>query len=166
MTSQNNKGSFIGITKITLANIGLDKATIVKIVEKAKGNPTPICRIVGQAVNMKVGSTEKGDYVTFIGLFAANNYIEGGQEYRSGKLILPNVCSGNLEGLLGSAQANSKEGEGAAVVFGYEIICKGEPSAATGYVFSMKSLVQGEDPLVDVIAKLPPMPVAKLLPKA
>lgn len=162
MASQ-NKSDFIGITKITVGNIGLDKPIIVKIVEKAKGKPIGICRVVGQAVKMKPGSTDKGEYVKFIGLFAAQNYVDG-QEYRSGNLILPNVCSGTLEGLLGSAQAKTKDGEGAAaVVFGYEIIAVGDPKAATGYVFSMKSLVQGEDPLAEMLAKLPPCPAVKLL---
>jgi len=164
MPSQNKESNFIGITKITVGNIGLEKPVIVKIVEKAKGKPTPICRIIGQAVKMKAGETDKGDYVKFTGLFSATNYVDG-QEYRSGNLILPNVCSGTLEGLLGSAQANLKEGEtGAAVVFGYELLAKGDAQAATGYVFSMKSLVQGEDPLAGILENLPPIPTKQLLP--
>ena len=161
MTSQ-TKDNFIGITKITVANIGLDKPTLQKIAERAKGKPAPICRIVGQTTNMKAGDTKMGDYVKFIGLFSATNYVDG-QEYRSGNLILPNVCSGTLEGLLGSAQANSEKDSVAAVVFGYEILVKADAQSAVGYVFSMASLVQGEDPLAKMLAELPPIPKTKLL---
>jgi hypothetical protein len=157
-----SKPNFIGITKITVGNIGLDKPTLQAIVEKAKGKPTPICRVVGQVISMKTGSNEKSEWVTFTGLIAATNYATG-EDYRSGNLILPNVCSGTLEGLLGSALAKGEEKSGAAVVFGYEILVKGEPSAATGYVFQMKSIVQGEDPLAEMLAKLPPVPKTKLL---
>ena len=173
MTSNNKAANFIGITKITIANIGLDKATLLAIVEKSKGKVRPICRIVGQTVkktdkftarqNNNTGELEKTPYTVFNGLFSATNYVDG-QEYRSGNLILPNVCSGTLEGLLGSALANSKESDkGVAVVFGYEIMVKGDPDSATGYVFAMTSLIQGQDPLAEMLAKLPPIPSTKLL---
>lgn len=173
MASQNNaKEEVAGLTKITVADIGLDKPVLVKVAEKAKGKETAICRIVGQAVNMKPGTTDKGDYVRFVGLFAARNYLTPGVDYRSGNLILPNVASGMLEGLLGAAMAELKGGEedkekasGAAVVFGFEMTVKGDPTAATGYVFGVRTLIKGKDPLEKMLAELPPIPELKLLSK-
>ena len=167
--NQVKKSSFIGVTKITLANIGLDKKTLIGIVEKSKGKMVPVARILGMASAMKTGETDKGEYVTFKGKFAANNYYEKdkvtgqAQEYRSGNLILPNVCSGLLEGLVSTAENNQEENAAFGVVFGYEILAKADEKAATGYVFSMASLYAGDDPLGDVFDKLPPLPAVKLL---
>jgi hypothetical protein len=172
MVSQNEtKNEIAGLTKITVSDIGLDKPVLVKLCEQQKGKETPICRIVGQAVNMKAGTTDKGDYVRFVGLFQATNYLTPEIDYRSGNLILPNVASGMLEGLLGSAKAEivaDEKGEsasGAAVVFGFEITVKGDPTAATGYVFGVRSLIKGKDPLEKLLAELPAIPQVKLLKK-
>jgi hypothetical protein len=168
MASQNNKSEIAGLTKITMADIGLDKPTVQAIVEQMKGKETAIARIVGQAVNMKSGSTDKGDYVKFIGLFQATNYLQPEVDYRSGTCILPNVASGNLEGMLGSARAEVKgdvEGGGAAVVFGFEITAKGDKEAAVGYVYGVRSLIKGKDPLEKLLAELPAIPALKLLAK-
>lgn len=167
MNSKNEQ--LAGLSKITVNSIGLEKPVLVKICEQQKGKETPVCRIVGQATDMKAGSTEKGDYTRFVGLFQATNYLNPEIDYRSGNLILPNVAAGMLEGMLGSARAefqdSGKEGGGAAVVFGFEIIVKGDPTAATGYVFGVRSLIKGKDPLAKLLAELPPVPALKLLKK-
>jgi len=168
MASQNNKPEIAGLTKITLADIGLDKPVVQAVVEQQKGKETAICRIVGQATGMKAGSTDKGDYVKFTGLFQATNYLHPEVDYRSGKCIMPNVASGMLEGMLGNAQSEIKgdaEGGGAAVVFAFEITAKGDPTAAVGYVYGIRSLIKGKDPLEKLFAELPAIPVLKLLGK-
>lgn len=168
MASNNQKSEVAGLMKITVAEIGLDKPVLQSIVEQSKGKETAVCRIVGQATGMKAGSTQMGEYVKFSGLFQATNYLTPEIDYRSGKLILPPVASGSLEGMLGSAQAEVKGSEGAtggAVVFGFEITVKGDATAAVGYVFGVRSLLKGKDPLEKLFAELPPVPSLKMISK-
>jgi len=168
MASNNQKSEIAGLMKITVSEIGLEKPVLQGLVEQCKGKETAFCRIVGQATGMKSGTTDKGEYVKFSGLFQATNYLHPEIDYRSGKLILPPVASGTLEGMLGSAQAEIKGAEGAsgaAVVFAFELTVKGDTTAAVGYVFGMRSLVKGKDPLEKLFAELPAIPVLKLLSK-
>jgi hypothetical protein len=164
MESNNKKTApnFTGISKLTIANIGLTKDVLVKIAEQAKGKAVAIARIVGQTHAMKTGETSKGEYVEFAGMFHADNYHDG-EAYRSAKLILPSICSGALEAVLAQAKNGKKEGEVSSVVFGYEVMVKADTKSAVGYVFTMGTLIQGNDPLSDLLAELPAIPKVKLL---
>lgn len=168
MASNNQKSEIAGLNKITVAEIGLEKPVLLGLVEQTKGKETAFCRIVGQATGMKSGTSKLGDYVKFSGLFQASNYLTPEIDYRSSKLILPQVASGTLEGMLGSALAEIKGPEGAsgaAVVFAFELTVKGDATSAVGYVFGMRSLVKGKDPLEKLFEQLPPVPSLKMISK-
>ena len=164
--TEEEKSLFIGLTKITAKDIGLDRNVLRKIGEKSKGEVVPVARIFGQAQSMKSGETDKGEYVKFHGLFIADCYVDK-LTYRASQLILPPVANGMLEGAMGMALANTQGEEGkpgyVAVQFAYEIMIKGDPDSVTGYVYSARSLITGDDPLEKLLEKLGDIPDIKLL---
>jgi len=157
-----NNSKFVGVKTLTVGNMGLDKVTLRKIAEKSKNKNVPVARFIGQINSMKSGATDMGEYVKFSGLVQGVNYATG-EEYRSGTLIMPEVASKMLEGLLATTQANASENTPVAVVFAYEVTVKYDKDSATEYAYSFTSLTDGEDPLAELIAKLPPIPKVKLL---
>lgn len=104
-------------------------------VEKPK-KVVQLVRVAGIANKAKVGSTDYGEYVAFLGSFKAIN-LATGEEFRSGKLILPEVAQNVLAGML--------EGEGAdSVGFAFDLGVKPSKSP-TGYDWTATPLVEADE---------------------
>ena len=109
---------------------------------KASGKKLGLMRVIGVANRAKPGSTDKGDYVRFIGRFKATSLITG-EIYQSSQCILPNfigeqihaaMTAGGAAGLAGlEAQAESQ--------FAFDIGAHFEESSVTKYVYTVASLI-------------------------
>lgn len=136
------------LKKITLANCGATP-DLEKLIA-APGKQMVLLTIIGIASAHKVGQTDKGEYVRFIGQFKATN-VETGVEYVSPSCILP----GSAPDLIYGALAGAGEGEKRAVEFAFNIGARYDPTAITKYVYTIEQIIQTDesDPLALLEAK-------------
>jgi hypothetical protein len=109
--------------------------------------PTPIMTVYGLLTDSKPDHSDYGDYIRFSGNFEAVN-MSNGEHFRSGRLILPGIAEGLLQGAL--------EQEGVeSVQFALEIGIKPSKSPV-GYDYTVKPLIETSenDPLADMRGKL------------
>ncbi len=109
---------------------------------RAPGKKLGLMRVIGVANRAKPGSTDKGEYVRFIGRFKATNLVTG-EMYQSSQCILPNfigeqihaaMTAGGAAGLAGlEAQSESQ--------FAFDIGAHYEESSVTKYVYTVASLI-------------------------
>lgn len=95
--------------------------------------------VIGIARKADGKETDYGTATKFVGNFSAVN-LQTGEEFRSGAAYLPGAAGDMLYGAMG----------GDPVEFGFKIGIELDNSAATGYIFTVESLIEpGEnDPLV------------------
>lgn len=142
------------------------------------GRPTPpaadktgdeavnwVGRIIGVASGLKTGESQYGPYVALMGNFAATRLDDKGEiavndkgerlfDVRAGQAFLPDVACNLVSPLLDNAP------KGTAVQFGFDIGVERDDTAATGYVYVCRSLVEPaeNDPLTLLMAKHMPTP--------
>jgi hypothetical protein len=142
------RGSLLG--KITVAAIDAQpKAKSLK-----EGEAYSVAVIMGEAASHSVAQSNYGEFTKFKGNFAAVN-MRTGERFRSANLILPQI----VEHVLSSA---IDEAEG-SVQFALEIGVKYSEKGNTGYVYTIKPLLEpsDSDPLkqledkVSTLVKLP-----------
>lgn len=123
------------LRKVTLRNAGLDiKGIKAATLAAGAGVNVPLLKIVGETTEAKTGQTDKGEFTALLGDFVAVNLLTG-EQFQSGKAILPNFISEVLRAALNASQS---------VSFALEIGAKGDESALTGYVYTTRSLVDAE----------------------
>lgn len=108
-----------------------------------KKNPAPValCRIIGRTNKAKPGSTDKGEYVRFIGEFIGVNLFTG-ERFTAGSAILPGAAEMAVYGAIGPL--NDKGQADNTVEFALEVAAKFDEKAVTQYVFSVSSLVEAK----------------------
>lgn len=142
------------LKKITLATCNATPNVEQLIAAKdEKGNfaIVPLLSIIGIASAFKVGQTDKGEYVRFLGQFKAINANDK-TEYVSGACILP----GSAPDLIYGALAGAGEGEKRAVEFAFNIGARYDASAVTKYVYTVEQVIQADetDPLLQLERRL------------
>jgi len=120
--------------KITLRNIGLSKVEINKFIRDNKlddGKDAPVAKVFGIAHGAKPGQSDTGEYLKLVGEFSGVNLVTG-EIYSASSAILPNFISEQFEPVI--AQHGNAE-------FSLQIGVKRVDSAATGYEFTVQSLL-------------------------
>lgn len=99
-----------------------------------------LLHVYGVTHGVKQGQSDYGPWISFVGNFAAVN-LETGEEFRAGKLFLPEIAEIMLHSQL--AEADS-------VQFAFEIGIIESKKSAIGYEYTVKPLVkpQENDPLL------------------
>ncbi len=123
------------LRKITVKAVWGDKPDIEQILA-APDKILPMMQVYGVAKKAKLGTSDYGDFVRFLGDFRAVN-MKTGKLYRSSVLLLPRFLEDDLAAALG--------GEGTAAEFAVEISAKYDKSAATQYVYLADSLVEAAE---------------------
>lgn len=122
------------LRRITLRTIGLVVKDIRTATEASEGGTVALAKIVGSTTEAKTGQTDKGQFTALLGEFVGVNLLTG-EVFNSGKAILPNFISEQLAAALNVSNA---------VDFALEIGAKADESAVTGYVYTVRSLVDAE----------------------
>lgn len=123
------------LRRITLRNAGLTVKEIkTATLAAGEGVNVPLLKIVGDTTEAKTGQTDKGEFTALLGDFVSVNLLTG-EQFQSGKAILPNFISEVLSAALNASQS---------VTFALEIGAKADESAVTGYVYTTRSLVDAE----------------------
>lgn len=104
---------------------------------------TMVATIYGRCTDKKVGTSDHGEYIRFLGEFEGVN-ADTGAVFRSGELIVPKT----LESLLNGAV----DGEGSTVDFAVEIWVEPNEASITGYSYTIKPLVKPAES--DALAEL------------
>jgi hypothetical protein len=114
---------------------------LAKLEKKGQGARADILDVIGIATKYKPGSSDKGEYIRFIGQFKAKN-LESGDEFISGAAIFPKMIEESLWGVMGGADVQN-------VQLAYRIGVKFEKDAATKYVYVATPLLKPSenDPL-------------------
>ena len=109
---------------------------------KAPGKKMGLMRVIGVANRAKPGSTDKGDYVRFIGRFKATNLLTG-EIFQSSQCILPNFIGEQIHAAMTAGGAAGLAGLEAQVEsqFAFDIGASHEPSSVTGYMYTVASLI-------------------------
>ena len=114
-----------------------------------KGKVDWIMQVVGVAIGVKKGETDKGPWYAFTGSFQATD-LKTGKVFRSGLCFMPEVV-GNL--LLAQVLTETVK----AVEFGFNIGVKGDESSVTGYIYVGEPILSlsENDPVDALLLKLP-----------
>lgn len=121
--------------------------------------PITIMRVIGQANDYEIVSSQYGDSTRYKGQFLATN-LANGKCFRGGQLFLPSLLDAlifpQLEGL-----GEDKK----SVEFAFDIGLKPDAKSSTGYQYTAVPLIapKESDPLERLAATLP-APVIKSLP--
>lgn len=109
-----------------------------------------IIRVIGLASGIKTGETSFGAFVAFTGNFKAIN-LDTNEEFRSGKVFLPNIAQNLLEGALAQTESD-------AVEFAFDIGVKPvqDRQGKDSYEYTVTPLMaaQDNDPLAALEGKL------------
>lgn len=116
------------LRKITIATClaAPSMELLARLEKKGQGSRADVLDVIGIATKFKPGTSDKGEYVKFIGQFQAKN-LETGDEFISGAAIFPKMIEESLWGVMGQEVTN--------VRFGYRIGVKYDRDAATKYVY-------------------------------
>lgn len=110
-----------------------------------------LMRVLGIASGVKTGQSSFGDWLAFTGNFKAID-LTTGNEFRSGKIFLPAIASGLIEGAIQQAEADS-------VQFAFDIGVKPvqDRQGKDSYEYTVTPLVEAQDndPLNELENKLP-----------
>lgn len=126
------------VTQITIKNIKAQPKP--HTIKEAK----MVATLYGRCTEKKVGTSDYGEYIRFMGEFEAVN-ADTGESYRAGKMIVPGV----LEGLLDSA-ISVEENE--AVDFAVEVWVEPSERGNAGYTYNIKPLIKPKES--DVLGEL------------
>ena len=133
------------VSKISSKTFG--KITIDHIAALKDKQKKPLMRVIGMATSYKVGTTDIGAYIKFLGRFQATS-AETGEIVYSGTAILPKVAQDLLHGQLDST------GGTVGVNFAFDIGIQRDDASATKYVFTVTPLLEmsQDDPLLKLAA--------------
>ena len=108
----------------------------------AKAKKLGLMRVIGVASRAKPGSTDKGDYVRFIGRFKATN-LQTGEVFQSSQCILPNFIGEQIHAAMTAGRAAGIEGleHQNESQFAFDIGAHYEESSVTKYVYDVASLI-------------------------
>lgn len=112
----------------------------------------PVWRVIGIARSTREGSGDNGPWTCLVGTFEAT-VLTGenkGEVFQSPKLFLPQPMD---QILYESLQAEDAD----AIEFALEVGIERDDSAAVGYVYTTKPLIEGRqaDPLADLRGSVP-----------
>lgn len=104
-------------------------------------NPVPlaICRIIGRTNKGKPGSTDKGEFMRFVGEFVGINMLTG-EQLSAGAVILPGAAESAIYGALGPL--NDKGESVNTVEFAVEVSVKYDAASATLYTYTCTPLIE------------------------
>lgn len=150
--------------KLTVAEMGLDKATIQQLLaDKKEGETLVIARMFGKTSKYdekpsKLDATRND--VAFKGEFEGHNLITG-EVFNAPKAYLP----GAAEAATKNAIDNLEDGQ--SVVFGCDIAVKKQSSSAVGYVFGVSVPKQptAQDPLAEIREAMGGLPTRESVPQ-
>lgn len=113
-------------------------AVNIKVLHEGK-KTIHLMRVLGIASGVKTGSSNFGDWLAFTGNFKATN-LETGAEFRSGKIFLPTIASGLIEGAIQQAETDS-------VQFAFDIGVKPvqDRQGKDSYEYTVTPLVEAQD---------------------
>jgi len=121
------------VRKITIRNLGFPTLELKKLVldDEKEGILHTIVKIFGLCHSAKPGQSDNGEFLKLSGEFTGVN-LTTGELYSSSTAILPNFISDQFVSVLK---------EHGSVEFALEIGVERRDNTATGYVFSVKSLM-------------------------
>lgn len=139
------------IRKISTATVFGGRTDVQKATINSDG-PVDLYMLYGRSNGIQEGETTTGagedarisKWTAFIGQFEAVNQ-ETGEIFASGKCFLPQYAADIVKGQF-SDDTDSVE-------FGFMIMAEADDTSATGYVYSVKPLIQA-DPKTDALAAL------------
>ena len=99
----------------------------------ADGTEVKLMQVFGQATGTKGGTSTYGDWECLLGNFEAVN-IETGETFRAAQLFLPDVAHDPV--------VQAVKLSNGAVDFAVEIVALKDSESSTGYVYSMKPLIE------------------------
>lgn len=141
------------LKKLTVREAGLSMAELEKTAVAAAGETVSVLRIVGSLTGSEAQQSSYGPYVAFDGEFAGVN-LASGQEYRSGKLILPQVAEAPLNQIL-----SSREDETVKVKFAIDLTVIENKSlkGGTKFKYGVTPLIESsqDDELGKMLKSLP-----------
>lgn len=125
------------LKKITVKDVGLKMADILEthLMPAGEGKPVKLVKVLGIVNRCKIGTTDKGEYVRFIGQFEATNELTG-EVFTAGEAILP----GALPELLHAAMLQ-EDGSYKQAQFAVQVSAAYNKTAVAKYVFVTESLV-------------------------
>lgn len=139
------------VRKVTLKTMGLDKATLLKLVMTDEKSDHAVARIIGRVTRCEPVTTDQGTSVRFKGIFKGINLLDG-SVYQGASCFLPKSAEELVEGALaGDDKIKS-------IDVAFDIAVRYDADAATSYVFVTVPLVEPEtenDPLAILERKLP-----------
>lgn len=118
------------LRKLTIATCGWDQAAI----KAALGTSAKIdlLKVVGVCQSAQAGTSPMGEYVKLIGEFRGIN-MSTGEIYASTRCILPNFIAEGISYALGTSDN---------VEFGILIGAETKTNSVTGYMFTVKPLIE------------------------
>lgn len=131
------------LRKLTIKNTGWTKGAILQALGKhyddalkavPDGKRVELFKIVGTTTQAKTGQTDLGEYVKLLGDFVATN-LDTGETFQASQCILPNFVAESMAAALHTSQS---------VEFALQVDAVAKASAATGYEFSVKPLIEAE----------------------
>lgn len=143
--------------KLSMREVGLDKATIQQLVLNDKENEIVVARFIGRAVGFDTGEGDNGPWVRFKGEFKVTNFINK-TEYIGPKMHVPDPAETMIVSMLAQEGVTSAQ-------FGFDISARYSESSATSYEYEATPLIQpASDPFEALEASLPAAPTATALP--
>jgi len=141
------------LKKLTVREAGLSMAELEKVAVAAAGQEVPVLRIVGFLTGATVAQSSYGPYTSFEGEIAGTNILSG-QEYRSGKLILPSVAEAPLLSIV-----NNREDDTMRVRFAVDVTVTENKSlkGGTKFKYGVRPLIEPsqDDELSKMMKSLP-----------
>lgn len=142
-TEQPNSTETVGavlLRKITIKDVCGHVGELLEEMMKLKNargsyETLPLLRVYGIARRFKVGETDKGEFVKFIGQFAAVN-LRTKKEFQSGQCILPMFVGEQIHAAMqGASGEEMNESQWA-----FEIGAHFDSTAVTKYVYDIRPL--------------------------
>src|SRR5262245_44394328 len=117
------------LRKITIATCGAKPTMelLAKLEKKGKDGKADLLDVFGIAAKFKPGTSDKGDYIRFVGQFKAKNLVTG-ETYMSAAAIFPKMIEESLWGVMGGENVNS-------VQLAFRIGVRYDEQAATKYTY-------------------------------
>jgi hypothetical protein len=133
------------LRKITVATCGAqpDMELLAKLEKKGQGARADLLDVFGIVMKWKPGSSDKGEYIRFVGMFKAKNLITG-DEYTAPAAIFPKMIEESLWAVLKPAEEGAND-----VQMAFRIGVKFDKDAATKYTYVATALLKPSesDPL-------------------
>lgn len=123
------------LRKITIKDVVGKLADKLEELIAAKGKTVPLMRVYGIARRYKAGQTDKGEFVKFVGQFAATN-LSTGDEFISSACILPNFVGESIH----AAMQGESGDEMNETQWAFQIGAHYDATAVTKYVYDVQPL--------------------------